>query len=486
MIINSHTDTRSVARDFLISALRDRGTSTLDDFGEWWRHRRRVNCCQVVRKPIESLEAWCLDPTTGDVYHKSGKFFRVHGLGVTTNFGPTSSWQQPIINQPEVGLLGILTKKIDGILHTLVQAKIEPGNCNLLQISPTVQATRSNYTQVHGGKQPFYLEYFLDESRSRVIVDQLQSEQGSRFLRKRNRNMIVQVPESEPITVHEDFYWLTIGQLFSLLQVENLVNMDTRTVLSCVRFADTDDRLDDSRFCSNGFRDEIFASSLARENQSENTFDRLISWLTGLKNRYQLTTERIPLNQLTDWVHTGGEIRHREGKFFRLIGVSVLATSREVTAWEQPLIESQKGGIICFICQRRRGVLHFLVQGRVEPGNLDCVEMAPTIQCTPFNYQGDLAEKLPPFYELVRESSPEQIRYDVCQSEEGGRFYHDVNRYLVIEVDEARNLDLPPNYVWMTIRQIKEFLRFNNYLNIEARGLIACLRIGSPFLLGSL
>jgi hypothetical protein len=27
----------------------------------------------------------------------------------------------------------------------------------------------------------------------------------------------------------------------------------------------------------------------------------------------------------------------------------------------------------------------------------------------------------------------------------------------------------------MTIRQLKEFIRFNNYLNIEARGLLACL-----------
>ena len=34
----------------------------------------------------------------------------------------------------------------------LLQAKVEPGNINKIQISPTVQATRSNYLRIHGGK----------------------------------------------------------------------------------------------------------------------------------------------------------------------------------------------------------------------------------------------------------------------------------------------------------------------------------------------
>lgn len=44
-----------------------------------------------------------------------------------------------------------------------MQAKIEPGNVNRIQISPTIQATKSNFMQTHGGKAPAYLEYFSDE-----------------------------------------------------------------------------------------------------------------------------------------------------------------------------------------------------------------------------------------------------------------------------------------------------------------------------------
>ncbi|MDH7568049.1 MAG: NDP-hexose 2,3-dehydratase family protein, partial [Armatimonadota bacterium] len=405
-------------------------------------------------------------------------FFRVEGIRVETNFGPTPRWMQPIINQPEIGILGFLTQRIGGVLHFLVQAKMEPGNVNMLQISPTVQATRSNYTQVHGGSRPRYLEYFLDPTRARVLVDQLQSEQGARFLRKRNRNIIVEVPEGERVEVHPDFCWLTLGQLHDLLRVDNLVNMDSRTVLSCVRYSGewphTRARARTPRLDS-PFQEAVLASALSGEEEAVNDFDHIVSWLTDLKVRYSLSVQRVPLKEVENWERDEWEIRHVSRRFFRVIGVAVRASNREVQSWEQPLIDSREGGILCLVCQRQKGVLHFLIQGRVEPGNLDGVEMAPTLQCTPANYDPAFPERYPPFFDLVMNAPPEWIRYTSIQSEEGGRFYHDQNRYLVLEVDEGQKLDLPPNYIWMTLRQMKEFIRFNNYFNIEARGLLACL-----------
>ena len=41
-------------------------------------------------------------------------------LKLTTDF---YRWKQPIINQPEIGL-GFITKEFNGILHFLVQAKV--------------------------------------------------------------------------------------------------------------------------------------------------------------------------------------------------------------------------------------------------------------------------------------------------------------------------------------------------------------------------
>lgn len=71
-------------------------------------------------------------------------FFSIDGIRIATNYLDVSTWDQPIINQPEIGFLGFITKKIGGVVHFLAQAKIEPGNLNIVQLSPTLQATRSN------------------------------------------------------------------------------------------------------------------------------------------------------------------------------------------------------------------------------------------------------------------------------------------------------------------------------------------------------
>nr|MWN21435.1 hypothetical protein [Leuconostoc lactis] len=67
----------------------------------------------------------------------------------------------------------------EGVLNFLMQAKIEPGNINAVQISPTIQATKSNFMAKHGGKKPAYLDYFLNAKQHQVIYDQIQSEQSS-------------------------------------------------------------------------------------------------------------------------------------------------------------------------------------------------------------------------------------------------------------------------------------------------------------------
>ena len=466
---------------FLESALARTGVATTADFLEWFAARRAASQFDVQRVPLSSLDGWRVEPDTGNIVHGSGRFFRIEGIEVATNFGPTPEWAQPAINQPEIGILGFLAQEVGGVLHFLVQAKMEPGNVNLVQVSPTVQATRSNFTQVHGGARPPYLEYFLNPGRARMMVDQLQSEQGARFLKKRNRNMIVLASDDEQVALLDDFTWLTLGQLSELLQRDNIVNMDTRTVLSSIRFAGLA-RVGSPFALSSadeGFAQAVLASAVADPEAATNDFDAAVSWFTRMRVDYRLETRSVALNSLADWHYDGCTVAHRSGRYFHVLGVSVAASNREVVSWQQPIIESAKGGVLAFVCQRHRGTLHFLIQARVEPGNFDSVEMAPTLQCTPSNHEGREAADLPPFYDLVMSAPPEQIRYDALQSEEGGRFYHDQNRYLVVEVDEGDRVELPPNYLWMTIRQLKEFIRFNNFLNIEARGLISCLPLAA-------
>lgn len=67
------------------------------------------------------------------------------------------------------------------------------------------------------------------------------------------------------------------------------------------------------------------------------------------------------------------------------------------------------------------------------------------------------------------------MRFENHQTEEGGRFFLDATRYVVIELPEAEPVERPENYRWLTLGQIKELLRLSNVFTNEARSLIACL-----------
>ena len=72
-----------------------------------------------------------------------------------------------------------------------MQAKPEPGNINKLQFSPTVQATKSNYSRVHSGKKVNYINFFKNLKKKNILVNSIQSEQGGRYLFKYNRNLMI-------------------------------------------------------------------------------------------------------------------------------------------------------------------------------------------------------------------------------------------------------------------------------------------------------
>ncbi len=410
-----------------------------------------------------------------------------------TNYGFTPKWSQPIIHQPEIGILGILARRINGILHFLMQLKTEPGNLGGLQLAPTLQATRSNFTCAHKGRQPPYLEYFLDFRRHRALVDVLQSEQGARFLRKRNRNVILEVTEEIPVL--EDFRWLTLGQIQQLMQQDNVVNMCTRTVLSCIKFSDGPggshranhavrrilNRRQPALFSPpdpGSFQIRLLASEMAGE-EAVLSDEEILAWFTRLKFRYELNVERIPFKFVQDWVRTPDSLKHAEGKFFEIIGVRFEAASREVAAWSQPLVRQRQEGIVAFIVKEFNGVLHFLVQGKVEVGNFDVVEMAATVQCVTGSYRDASKNECPIFLDHVLDARPERVLHASKQSEEGGRFFQEQNITLVVEAGADFPQEIPENFVWMTLGQLKHFIRYNNFVNAQARCLLSCLALGA-------
>jgi oxidase EvaA len=438
--------------------------------------RIKVNISKIN---FNQLDNWLMCDVDQNLKHTSGKFFSIDGIEVKTNWSEVSLWQQPIINQPEIGYLGFITKTFDGILYFLLQAKVEPGNINHVQLSPTLQATKSNYTQVHKGKAPAYLNYFINAQPHQILIDQLQSEQGARFLKKRNRNIIIKVDEH--IELKDNFIWATLAQIKLLMQDDNLVNMDTRTVISGISFSDNAcvENKDSYALIQNDLQTLTMGDEFLRSHLSSsgaiNNFDSIIQFITNRKCYYELDVKKIPLLSIKDWVFEPNQIRHAQNKYFKVIAARVEIENREVTSWTQPMIEPAQEGICAFICKNINGIIHFIVQAKLEAGNFDIIELAPTVQCLTGNYNTALSYEQLPFLNYVLSVPKEQIVFDTLQSEEGGRFYKEQNRNVLILADESFDNDLPENYIWMSLNQLLTFIKFNNYLNIQARSLIAAI-----------
>ncbi len=202
----------------------------------------------------------------------------------------------------------------------------------------------------------------------------------------------------------------------------------------------------------------------------------IIDWINKMKKIYTLNIKRIPLNKTSRWKQTDFKIAHESKRFFSIIAVSVNVDSREIAHWAQPLLTSDFCGIAGFIVKKIKSVFHFLVQAKMEAGNFEVIELAPTIQLYSTEDMTQEKEKSP-FLDFFINAKPDQIKYSTIQSEEGGRFYCLQNRYIIIEVDETELTRVPENYMWITLGQMMELVKYG-YFNIYARSLLAYVFIG--------
>ena len=472
--------------DFYISSLTEYNPYyNTNEIEQWLLAINQEQFFHVTQIPLNEMKKWYFDEEKGDLKHDSGGFFSIKGLQVETNWGKVPSWSQPIIHQPEIGILGIITKKINGVLYFLLQAKAEPGNINTYQLSPTVQATRSNYMQLHGGKSTLYLDYFINHSKTQILIDQLQSEQGARFYHKRNRNIVVRIPDNYEIYISPNHRWLTLGQIIKLAQKNNIVNMDTRSVISSISYEPEnitskipiiEGKLAE---CLTGFS-QISESNLSfgvklmvsvhPNSFALHTLDEILKKIAKRKFECELNVHIIPLNKIKKWIKTREEIYHPDRRFFSVIGVHIDAMSREVSSWDQPIIKQDNSGIVGFIVKEIGGVLHFLVQLKLESGVMDLLEISPTVQCITSNYD---INSIPTFVDEILERKNSTIITEVFQSEEGGRFYHESNQNIILLANDSFYPQENSDFIWMSMRQMKQMIKFNNIFNVEARSLLS-------------
>jgi len=427
-----------------------------------WIKRQNVEVFAWIEEiPLTSLTEWSGLNSEMGIRHKSGKFFSIQGLRSEIN-GVKQA--QPIILQPEHGVLGFVSTFINDRLHLLVQAKMEPGNINYVQISPTIQATKSNYSKVHMGRTPHYLEYFIGAKKDSIVYDSLQSEQGSRFYAKRNRNMVLYIENYEEVPVLPGFKWVSLSTLKELMKLPNIVNMDTRTVVSGI-----------TPCLANELKSRYEKSS-NRETPhcDQSTRNRVLSKLTLHVSTSNCKREIVPLDLLSGWKVTGDKIQHTSGDYFEVIGVEVQIGNREVHKWDQPMIRPAHHGLCACLMRENTGRQEMLLKLQVECGNRDYVEYGPTIQCLDFDYRAQSNLNYPFIKEIVN-APKNEIIFDAILSEEGGRFYQDQNRYMIVRTSDI--CELPSeDYLWVSLDDIYQMIPYGNIFNIQLRSLISVMQ----------
>ena len=150
-----------------------------EDILSWLVDANTRHCMEASLCNLSELRDWHYSPDSFSLSHRTSRYFSIIGLEVhKTSKIDDEAWNQPIILQPEIGLLGLAIRRTPSGLQYLVQAKSEPGNLNSVQISPTIQATESNIDRVHGQSSIPLADLFLNAPVNCVVYDALQSEQG--------------------------------------------------------------------------------------------------------------------------------------------------------------------------------------------------------------------------------------------------------------------------------------------------------------------
>ena len=413
-------------------------------FYKWFSSQRKKQKINIKVKKLNKLINW--NKNKKHIAHNSKKFFKIVAIDVKSNL-IGKNWDQPIIIQNEMGILGILKNSREN--KYLLQAKVEPGNKNKLQLSPTVQATKSNYQRVHGGKKIPYLNYFLKNSKNFVA----QSEQGYRYLYKSNYNSLINIKKK--VKILNNYFWLNRKDIKELVKKRSVLNMDTISV---------------------------FSTFLEKEKKDNpiNSQNKIHKWISNKDKFYRLKTKIKPLYSLQDWKVTNEKIIHKRNNHFSVIGINIKSNKREIKEWDQPIIKGKKLAFVGFIMCQYNNTNHYLCRYNKKPGlknsTLSCSINTSDIN----NYQKidtlSLFQKKLLNILLKKKNKKIKIVYDNILSDEGGRFYKCEIKYKAILVNKNFNIKLPEDYIWISQNQMIKMIK-RKKIDIEARLLFGCINI---------
>ena len=404
----------------------------------------------VAQVSLEKCFGWFYDGES--ISHSSGRYFNVSAFR-------DKQGEYVLIDQQEIGLLGVIFDKESK--DVLVQIKPEPGNAiNLYQIAPTVQATKSNYEQVHGGKPTLFLEEFSD------IPSSYQSEQGSKFFNKFNDNKVL---FRSRLSINESdnrYRYIKLTKLKFFLLKSFFINTDLRSALttapwSIYSFSNKTDILFQS------IHDEILRNALSKSYYflRSNYLCRAIEIKEKCYKENNQLLKRIKLSSLKNYHIDQLGISNKN--FYLLNFFDVFLPSREIPHWAQPMILSNSIDVHILAFIIINGNALFFINAIKEPGYAK-----NTSQLTSsFIVDKSSSDSHKIFVKTVIKKS--KVICKLRQSDEGGRFYRNITDYYFLNYQDKSHYE--SNSVnYFSLAEIESMVR-KSYFTNEMRTLLSMI-----------
>lgn len=436
----------------------------------WLSLQRQRSDLIVKRVPFDLCEKWSF--ITGRLQHETRRYFSI--IGYYCDEGPShlKGLSLPMIDQPEIGILGFVVRRGSSGWDWLLQAKTEPGNVGGTQIGPTVQATFSNYTRVHGGEATKMIDLFI-ENRSTVqrISDVEQSEQGDRFIGKFNRNMLIEVDQNYACSENDTLKWFPGLDLREALHLDFAVNTDARSVLISSDWSFLTDATHPEPFSKwqrrSGFGKLLFESY--RVCDRESGYIRARRKLDKENRNTLMNRKPIGLDKLKNWrIDDSGIFSTEPQMALSVQSFSVSCNDREVTKWCQPLIVSPAESSVVLVCAQQDGALRFMLDISIELGFKEPAQFGPTWVSAPGHSMNPCLIKAINDVDTITHAT-------VLQSDEGGRFMQSIARYQVVELSAALAEELATNGIWVSLSALRIMAATKGLLTNELRSALSLL-----------
>ena len=202
-----------------------------------------------------------------------------------------------------------------------------------------------------------------------------------------------------------------------------------------------------------------------------NIIPQIYQYINNYKMFDESEIKLCKIEELSHWKMKNKELVCDTPYSFKVVFCDIEIEGREVKHWCQPLFEATGIATFGMLTCVDKGVRKFLVKCRNEVGCFDKIEIGPSVQREYIsNEPKDNIDKL--FDEKLE--AKQGIMFDTLLSEEGGRFYQEQNRNVIIEI-EKDEIELPGGAFWCDYKTLNTLVQVNNTLNIQLRNLLSVL-----------